>query len=164
MIDIVGYENQYAITEDGQVWSYKRKRFLSLWNTKKGYIKIGLRDSNDKQNRKVLSVHRLVAQAYIDNPEDKLEVNHINSKRDDNRLENLEWVTRSENNQHAWTFGNKFFKLTKNHISKIRKKLTIDEESEMCEAYATGLFSQDELGKGFGISQSIVCRITQGVS
>ena len=107
---------------------------------------------------------KCLVEGYIDNPEDKLEVNHINSKRDDNRLENLEWVTRSENNQHAWTFGNKFFKLTKNHISKIRKKLTIDEESEMCEAYATGLFSQDELGKGFGISQSIVCRITQGVS
>ena len=163
MIDIVGYENQYAITDNGQIWSYKRNKYLSLWNTEKGYKQVGLRDSNNEQNRDVLSVHRLVAQTYINNPENKTEVNHINSQRDDNRVENLEWATRSENNQHAWDFGNKVFNLTDNHISNRNRKITTDEESEMCEAYDTGLFSQNELGKCFGISQSRVCRITRGI-
>ena len=55
-----------------------------------------------KHNRAKPKIHRLVAAAFIDNPENKAEVNHLNGVRHDNRLENLEWATRSDNTQHMF--------------------------------------------------------------
>lgn len=108
MKDILGYEGQYSVTKDGKVYSHKRKRFLKPSNLK-GYQRVKLRDSNNNQKRSEQLVHRLVAKTYIPNPNNKLEINHKNSIRDDNRVDNLEWATRSENNQHAWTYGNKVY-------------------------------------------------------
>ena len=108
MKDILGYEGQYSVTKDGKIYSHKRKRYLKSTNLK-GYQRVKLRDSKNNQKRSEQLVHRLVAKAYISNPNNKLEINHKNSIRDDNRVENLEWSTRSENNQHAWTYGNKVY-------------------------------------------------------
>jgi hypothetical protein len=108
MKDIFGYEGQYSVTKDGKVYSHKRKRFLKPTNLK-GYQRVKLRDTKNNQKRSEQLVHRLVAKAYIENPNNKLEINHKNSIRNDNRVDNLEWATRSENNQHAWTYGNKVY-------------------------------------------------------
>lgn len=91
--DIPGYEGIYAATSCGKIWSYRRKIFLkpSLAN---GYAIVGLR-KDDKQ--KTWKVHRLVALAYIDNPENKPEVNHKDGCRTNNCVNNLEWVTSKEN-------------------------------------------------------------------
>ena len=97
MKDIQGYEGRYAITEDGQVWSYKNQKFLKpekVWN---GYYRVHLVDKNG--NKKHHRVHRLVAEAYIpnNNPEEKTQVNHINECKTDNHVENLEWVSAKDN-------------------------------------------------------------------
>lgn len=83
-----------------------------------GYLQIKLIAANGK--RKGELVHRLVALHFIDNPEGKAEVNHINHIRDDNRVENLEWVSKSENNtigrkQH-YTHSKEWFE--KRHSNK----------------------------------------------
>lgn len=124
MKDILGYEGQYSVTKDGKVFSHKRKRFLKPTNLK-GYKRVKLRDSNNNQKINNKLVHRLVAQAFIPNPNNKLEINHKNSIRDDNRVDNLEWVTRSENNQHAWTYGNKVFKITEKYLDAVKKNINI---------------------------------------
>ena len=124
MKDILGYEGQYSITRDGKVYSHKRKRFLNPTNLK-GYKRVKLRDSNNNQKISNQLIHRLVAKAFIPNPNNKLEINHKNSIRDDNRVDNLEWATRSENNQHAWTYGNKVFKITEKYINSVRKNINI---------------------------------------
>ena len=70
-----------------------------------GYAVISLNTAEGK--RKTEKVHRLVALAFIENPENKTEVNHINCIRNDNRVENLEWVTHAENNAYTSKCGNK---------------------------------------------------------
>jgi hypothetical protein len=123
MKDILGYEGQYTITEDGKVWSLKHKKYLKEGYLKTGYARVGLRDSNNSQKKKSFLVHRLVAIAYLENKENKAEVNHKNGIRNDNRLENLEWVTRSENNQYAWTYGKKVFVKTDKFIESVRRNM-----------------------------------------
>ena len=93
MKDIKGYEGIYAITEDGQVWSYKRQIFLKPYG-QNGYLLVTLfKDGNSKNYR----IHRLVAGAYLPNPNNYPEVHHINPIRTDNRIENLAWVSKEDN-------------------------------------------------------------------
>lgn len=122
MKQIKGYEGQYSVTKSGRVFSHKRNKFLN-GSDLKGYIRVKLRDSNNNQKITNKLVHRLVAETYIPNPENKLEINHKNSIRNDNRIENLEWATRSENNQHAWTYGNKIYIETEKHLQAIKNNL-----------------------------------------
>lgn len=91
---IDGYEN-YAISNYGNVWSYALNRKMSI-NTAGSYSRVGLRKHKGaKQDSKL--VHRLVAQAFIPNPDDKPQVNHIDENKKNNYVENSEWATPSEN-------------------------------------------------------------------
>lgn len=85
------WTNDYKITKSGRVWSDKSKRYLKIYVCN-GYESISL-----GTDRKWYAVHRLVAETFIPNPENKPYVNHINCDRTDNRVENLEWVTQKEN-------------------------------------------------------------------
>ena len=99
MKPIKGYEGLYKVTSEGNVFSVRSNMELSPTLDKDGYCKVSL---SFKNNRKSYRVHRLVAFAFIDNPEDKPQVNHINGIKSDNRPENLEWVTSSENLIHKY--------------------------------------------------------------
>lgn len=94
MKDIKNYEGLYAVTEDGQVWGYKRKRFLSPTADKDGYLRVSL--SKDSQS-KTYKIHRLVAEAYLPNPNNLPEVHHIDTNRTNNNISNLQWVSKEEN-------------------------------------------------------------------
>lgn len=77
-----------------------RWRYLDNSSTDRhGYTKTTIVVNGE---RKTLAVHRVIAELFIPNPENKPEVNHINGSKTDNRVSNLEWVTRSENMQHCW--------------------------------------------------------------
>lgn len=94
MKDIKGYKGVYAITSCGKVWSYTRHKFLQPRITRCGYYEVQLYSKNkSKQYR----VHRLVAETYIPNPENKPEVNHKDENKLNNCINNLEWVTSKEN-------------------------------------------------------------------
>lgn len=95
MKNIPGYEGLYAATEDGQIWSYKTQKFLKLGKGGRGYLYVNL--SKDG-NIKTYTVHRLIALTYISNPDNLLEVDHIDRNKSNNSVENLRWVTHSENN------------------------------------------------------------------
>jgi hypothetical protein len=88
MKDIAGYEGLYAITSCGKVWSHSRKRFRKLKTCKSGYVSVGLRKGGDLAE---FYVHRLVAEAYIPNPNNWLQVIHKDGNIANNHVNNLEW-------------------------------------------------------------------------
>jgi hypothetical protein len=92
--DIEGYEGLYRISNQGKVYSVKRDKFLKPQKKKNGYLHVNL-SKNEKQ--KFYYVHRLVASAFIPNPQNYKEVNHISEDKTDNRVENLEWMSHKEN-------------------------------------------------------------------
>ena len=94
MKDIKDYEGLYAITRDGNVWSYKSKKFLKSRLNRGNYHRIDL-CKNGK--RKSYLIHRLVAQAFIPNPEGLPEVNHKDENKSNNCVDNLEWMSKIDN-------------------------------------------------------------------
>jgi len=95
-MEIVNYPN-YLVYEDGRVFSKNIRRFLKPHDNGHGYHQVFLcKDGKRKQFR----VNRLVAQAYIPNPDNKPEVDHIDKDRTNNDISNLRWVTSSENCQN----------------------------------------------------------------
>lgn len=109
--DITGYEGIYQVSNTGlvkslprQVWNgwamvSTEEKLLKPNTLAKGYYQVTL---NKQHKRKCFQVHRLVAQAFIPNPEGYDQVNHINGVKDDNRVENIEWCNNSMNQIHAY--------------------------------------------------------------
>lgn len=87
----------YLISDDGRVYSLKSQRYLTPELSATGYYKVIL---YNKGKRKVFRIHRLVAQAFIPNTNNKPEVDHINRNKLNNRVENLRWCTSSENKKN----------------------------------------------------------------
>jgi hypothetical protein len=103
---------KYFITKEGLIFSSNSNKFLKLFYNPKGYQQVNLYGENCKY--KTIYVHRLVAETFIDNIENKLEVNHIDGNKQNNNICNLEWCTRSENINHAYRIG-----LKKRNIKKV---------------------------------------------
>jgi len=139
------YRN-YLISDQGRVFNLKFKRFLKPAKNTWGYLQIVLQNNGV---RKIQKVHRLVALAFISNPDKKPQVNHIDGIKTNNHVENLEWCTNSENSHHAMdngllkpVKGSKHYraKLNENKVLKIRR------------IFATGDYTKTALGKMFGVS------------
>lgn len=152
--EVKGYEGLYEVSNLGRVKSLSRlqkhrtgttfmknERIVKITpaipqkkSTFSCYHQVRL-EKDDHQVQRF--VHRLIASAFIDNPLHKPEVNHKNGIKTDNRIENLEWVTRSENVKHSFAIGlqsNKgvkhpLHKLTENEVLEIRQRYANGESS-----------------------------------
>ena len=98
MKDVVGYENIYGITSCGKVYSYKSKKFLKSRPTRSGYFQVTLMKNGE---RKTCYVHRLLAEAYIPNPNNLPQVDHIDNDKTHNYVNNLQWITSRDNNRKS---------------------------------------------------------------
>lgn len=100
--DVEGYEGLYQVSNKGNVKSFYTNRNLKPTRHNKGYLMVGL-TSNHKT--KTHFIHRLVAKAFLENLEQKKEVNHKDGDKTNNHIENLEWCTDVENRLHAYSMG-----------------------------------------------------------
>lgn len=144
--DISGYEGIYMVSNKGRiksltrrVWNYtKPGRILKPQHKENGYLQVNLR--GDCKQDKHAYVHRLVALAFIPNPEQFPEINHKNCNKSDNRVENLEWCTSRYNKAH---FRNSPY--AKNADKKKARTLTnksiqyiLTNKDEVCRLYSLG--------------------------
>ena len=132
--DIKGFEKRYQISNYGRVKSlskfvnnnpknssigyYTKEKILKVFDNKNGYKLVKLYKNNKKYTKKV---HRLVAEAFIPNLENKSQVNHIDGDKSNNCLDNLEWNTCKENINHA--FNNNLINIKKGQENSHSKKI-----------------------------------------
>ena len=98
MKDIKGYEGLYAVTPEGEVYSYKSKKFLKPKFQTKGYMQVRLIKNGEEKN---YLIHRIVADAYIPNPDNLPQVDHIDNDKTHNYVNNLQWITNRDNSRKS---------------------------------------------------------------
>lgn len=165
---VKGYEGIYEVSTYGQIKSLDRMIFnknkkyqkangtlLKFKKTKEGYYSCVL--YNNERKKAYLLVHRVVAQNFISKTEEQIQVNHKNGVKTDNRVENLEWVTRKENIDHSIENG-----LTKIGSDSTSSKLKDNQVLEIRELFSSQKYSYSELGRMFNVDGAGIGRIIRG--
>lgn len=156
ILPILGFPN-YAITDDGRIWSSIKNRWRKPTPTAAGYPMLPLIADGRIHMR---YVHRLMWETYCGKIPDGLEINHKNGKPSDNRLENLEVVTPSQNMLHSYRV------LGRKHNTepawRSRSKLTDESATEIRRLYAAGDTTYRKLAKQFNVSYWLIEELIQG--
>ncbi len=153
---ISGYEDLYQISNFGRVKSFKgiSPRILRPFINKKGYLTIALRGNNNKT--KNYYVHVLVAKAFIPNPENKNEVNHLDGVKFNCYVDNLVWSTHSENMKHSYSEG----------LRNPKNKLTDEQVRYIRNVHKKGdsVYGAKPLSRKFNVSEACIRFIINGKS
>ena len=173
--DIEGYERLYQISNLGNVKSLDRyiinkngdKQYFPGKYLTQGisdnYLKVTLSKSN---KQRTFRVHILVARAFIPNPENKPEVNHMDGNKQNNRVDNLEWNTRSENELHAYKNG--LAKPSNKQKQAVAKYAKENYSKKVVQYSLNGEFikewnSMHDVWRELGIRPSYICRCCKGL-
>jgi hypothetical protein len=141
-MEVEGYPN-YLIYEDGRVWSkFGKGRFLKQNSDGCGYLFVVLQKNG---TRKQVTIHRLLGKAYIPNPENKPQVDHIDNNRQNNDISNLRWVTHGENNRNKAAYGEVRFRGVTKSWNNFMTKITIDGQQIYIGSYKTA----EEAGQAY---------------
>ena len=165
-LPVVGYEDFYLVDDKGNIYSLHKSRFgknknldvnkpLSAHTDKNGYVSVVLVKNKEKRTNKL---HRVVALAFVPNPENKPCVNHINRIKTDNRVGNLEWVTYSENEIHSVEkLGKTTRKGENSPIAKLNDNIVLEIKKEMQKGEASS-----NIARMFNVSPQLICCIKKG--
>ena len=162
--DIPGYEGLYQVSNVGRVRSKPRKvhnytkpgRVLKQYRNISGYLYLSLIDAEGKRSKHSY-VHRLVALAFVDNPNGLTQVNHKNFDKEDNRTENLEWVTPQENILHfrEGKLAKKYDEKKKRTLQNKSIQYILDYKDDVCRLYIEGK-SVESVASEVGIGRDMV--------
>lgn len=108
---------------------------------------------------KIHSVHRLVAELFIENPSNKPQVNHIDGNRANNTVTNLEWCTQSENQIHAFATG---LQMSRKGEAHHNSRLSAEEVLQIKELLESREYSGPEIAEAFGVQQQLISKINKG--
>ena len=156
--DIEGFEGIYKVSSEGVVVGTPRRGtkggVVKQYKTKYGYMQYQL-----YKNGKLYHayVHRLIAQHFTPNPDNKPFVNHIDGNKLNNNIENLEWVTHDENLKHATITG----LLNNKGENNPNVKLTDKEVLQIRDLYEHKIYNQRELGEIYGVYHTTVSTIVR---
>ena len=152
---VVGYEDLYSVTNWGDLISHHRARpFLIRPGTgKDGYVRAVL---HKRGKRRTVYLHRLIAEAFLPNPQGKPQVNHINGRKAENHVANLEWCTIAENIQHGHATG-----LIPHGEKHYLSKLSQEDVTNIRAAAATGILQKD-LAKQYGVTPMAISSLMTG--
>lgn len=157
------FMKDYVIYKDGKVWSNIKKKFLAPYKDKRGYKRVDLIINGE---RKTFLLHRLVAQAFILNPENKPCIDHIDGNPENNRVENLRWVTHKENNNNYITR----IRAKRNHKSPLKGKFGADNPLSkivICYSNNMSLITEykgiREASRKTGINRSSIIQCCNGL-
>jgi hypothetical protein len=152
------YYDHIFVTESGEIYSNKtgKLKILKLHLTDSGYLDIAVSVGLGKSVRK--KAHRLVAETYLDNPENLREVDHIDCNKHNNQLSNLEWVSSKENKRRARLNGLYDNTVGENHHNAI---LTEDQVHSICQCLQDGMRNKD-VADIHGVHKDLVGHIKQG--
>lgn len=128
--------NDYRVYKDGRIYSTQQNKFISERRTDKGYMIVWVKVNNQWITK---SVHRIVAEAWLGSRTNQFEVDHINNCRHDNRLINLQWLTKSQNRQKTWDDGNK----NNSGLNNGRVKVCLSWVYEICLLLEEGCTSSE---------------------
>lgn len=145
---------KYQVNTKGEIFNISNGNILKPMQTIHGYLRVGLYNEN---GMKKIVVHRLVAIAFIPNPENKPEVNHKDGDKQNNHKNNLEWSTRHENMQHCDLFG-----LRKMPNGQKHHKSTITNEQALI--IRDSKIKTSILAKNYNVSFSTIYNIKNKIS
>lgn len=145
--------DKYEVSDDGRIRNAKTGREIKQFLGPDGYMRTQIAG-------KSRLVHRVIAKTYIPEVDGKEFVNHKDGNKQNNRVSNLEWVTRSENLQHAYAIGLKDISGTKNP----RCKLTVEQIRFIKENYTPGdpEYGAKALSSRFGVAHQTICAVVSG--
>jgi hypothetical protein len=150
----IPFATKYYVSEEGKIFSSQTGRIKELKSTldTSNYKRLNIRCDNGKVKRYL--VHRLVAICFLPNPENLLEVNHKNGDKLDNRVCNLEWVTRHQNMQHAFDSG------LNTNLGSNNGKAILDEKQaiEIYKCLFEGQLEKD-LALRFNVNKGVIKKI-----
>ena len=148
------FDNYYA-TEDGMIYSGKSNKYLSTRKSKRGYLLVNL-SINGKC--KTFSVHSLIAKAYIPNPDNLPEINHIDGNKENNHINNLEWCAPSYNCIHALREN---LRIPAKGIDTKNGCFTDEDIITIRELYDSKQYSQYKLAEIYGVTRSAIQQIVE---
>jgi predicted XRE-type DNA-binding protein len=152
-VTVNGYGGKFKVSNFGNVISFnisKKGRILKHTMSTSGYLTVSLMSKN-------VLLHRFIAEHFIKKDNVREIVNHKNGIKTDNRIENLEWCTYSENNKHAFDTG-----LKKKGKHLYNAKLSAELVLEIREVKRQGEYNQSDIARIYGVSNSLISAVING--